>query len=299
MSEFAAGTDREPQPVKRQLSLTEKIEASVELAQFAVEHHFPFAGKPQSIENKDDGSRVTNHDKAIEQAFISLVGSDVLGEETHQRMHRDPRQVFELAKVWIIDPIDGTSHFIRGEQGQYTSAWGEFQIRKGVMTPSFGAVLLPSRGEKGMLMLGHGETMLEIDLASGKRTRRAAERTPDSFWPLRIASAEWSVTKVVPPERMHLIDREGSSGVSVADLAAVIEGRAHLSFITANIWDVAGPIAVGRAAGCELVRLDTGEPVDGFTEADFTLDHSDDPWRIRSPLVFCRAGQYQKLKEIL
>jgi fructose-1,6-bisphosphatase/inositol monophosphatase family enzyme len=71
------------------------------------------------IEKKSDNSSVTTADKAAERALIvrlqqALPGSVVVGEESFEA---DPGILSHFGGqdyVWVIDPIDGTTNFIKG-----------------------------------------------------------------------------------------------------------------------------------------------------------------------------------------
>lgn len=65
-------------------------------------------------EDKPDDSPVTNADKACEKLFVSLIeeafpNDGILGEEGAAREGTSGRR-------WIIDPIDGTRDFLRGNR---------------------------------------------------------------------------------------------------------------------------------------------------------------------------------------
>ncbi len=71
------------------------------------------------VETKPDGSFVTKADRAAEarlteQLTALLPGSKLLGEETVGNWRTSPL-LTDRGDVWIADPIDGTSQFIRGE----------------------------------------------------------------------------------------------------------------------------------------------------------------------------------------
>jgi histidinol-phosphatase len=70
--------------------------------------------RPFEVRHKADGSHVTAADEAIERLVRERVAAEfpdhrVLGEEHGQSGPSDPE-----APVWIIDPIDGTANFVKG-----------------------------------------------------------------------------------------------------------------------------------------------------------------------------------------
>lgn len=72
------------------------------------------------IQTKSDSSVVTIADQMAEKALIARLqdywpGSQVLGEELYES-NPNSMKVFDSDDfVWVIDPIDGTSSFMRGE----------------------------------------------------------------------------------------------------------------------------------------------------------------------------------------
>ncbi len=92
--------------------LTRELALAHELADMADAQTLPAFRSHLEVEHKDDGTPVTAVDRGVERALrarIREVFPDhaVLGEE-------DGRDGPADAPTWIIDPIDGTTNFIRG-----------------------------------------------------------------------------------------------------------------------------------------------------------------------------------------
>ncbi len=69
--------------------------------------------KPHKVEEKNDGSFVTNADKEIESKFRESLkknfpGHGIVGEEFGSENEQNEY-------VWVIDPLDGTHNFIAGK----------------------------------------------------------------------------------------------------------------------------------------------------------------------------------------
>jgi len=83
----------------------------------------PYHGRvrPSSVRYKADQSAVTTYDRECERALAvglkSITpGSDVVGEE---QIDADPgafNRINAARSVWVVDPIDGTGAFARGEK---------------------------------------------------------------------------------------------------------------------------------------------------------------------------------------
>ena len=102
-----------PQDIAQDLALIKPLQVAIEAAQAAggaiLER---FRAADLSVENKGDGSPVSEADQAAEKLIRSILGEsfpdiDIYGEE----------EGFEdtgSAYRWVVDPIDGTLSFISG-----------------------------------------------------------------------------------------------------------------------------------------------------------------------------------------
>jgi histidinol-phosphatase len=89
-----------------------QLEAAVRAAKAAGEVILPYFRTSLQVETKADQTPVTAADRAAEQAIVAMLQSQFpdygfLGEEFGE-------QAGATNTRWIIDPIDGTSNFIRG-----------------------------------------------------------------------------------------------------------------------------------------------------------------------------------------
>jgi len=90
------------------------------LAQEAGEVILPYFSHHVAFDNKDDGSPVTLADKAAD-AFICAElqrltpNIPILSEETLVPVSLEERLSWSL--LWLVDPLDGTRQFIRGDAG--------------------------------------------------------------------------------------------------------------------------------------------------------------------------------------
>ena len=110
-----------------------------------------FRGEGLEVRLKADLSMVTQADTAIEamvreQLAVAFPDDRVLGEE-------EGGEAGERGRVWIVDPIDGTSNFVRG-----VPAWGTLialrQDGEGVL----GVCDMPAMGERYAASKGEGAT---------------------------------------------------------------------------------------------------------------------------------------------
>lgn len=100
------------------------------------------------VDTKPDRSFVTDADQAVEAAIRELLAAErpddsFLGEETGTSG--------DSARVWIIDPIDGTSNFLRG-----VPVWGTLIALSVDGEPVIGVVSAPALGMRWWAERGSG-----------------------------------------------------------------------------------------------------------------------------------------------
>ncbi|WP_280399402.1 3'(2'),5'-bisphosphate nucleotidase CysQ [Nocardia carnea] len=159
----------------------------------------------------------------------------VLSEESPD----DPART-ERSRVWIVDPLDGTREF--GEPGR--TDWAVHVALAIDGDPAVGAVALPATGT----VLHTGQPPVLTDPPPPGTVRVALSRSRPSFDVLRMVS------------RLSAIEVPmGSAG---AKAMAVVRGQADIYAHSGGQyeWDSCAPVAVARAAGLHVSRLD-GSPL--------------------------------------
>ena len=134
------------------------------------------------VQLKPDRSQVTDADTRVEKVIREHLASArpddaILGEE----FGTDGRST----RQWIVDPIDGTSNFVRG-----VPIWGALIALVIDGVPEVGVVSAPALGKRWWAATGHGSWVQEEgreprrlhvsgidDLASASVTRPPASRT--------------------------------------------------------------------------------------------------------------------------
>ena len=208
-----------------------------------------------TVQQKGNASNlVTSRDLEVEQFLAKrltalLPGSEVLGEEG------DHSQI-QAKYLWVIDPIDGTSNFVR-DIG--FSAVSVGLVRNG--EPFLGVVCNPYREETFYAVTGGGAWL------NGKPIRVSE----NDFAHSHLCSAMSLYNKALAPQCFHIISRVyeecddlrrmGSAALELAYLAC---GRVELYFeIRLFPWDAAGAIPIIReAGGCVKVLYSDGFPLD-------------------------------------
>ncbi|MFM7616421.1 MAG: 3'(2'),5'-bisphosphate nucleotidase CysQ [Actinomycetes bacterium] len=189
----------------------------------------------------DQGDRDAN-DLILAALAEARPADAILSEES-----ADDRSRLDAARVWIVDPLDGTREYREGR-----TDWAVHVALAIDGAPAVGAVALPALG----LVLAT-EPSPTLAPATGGPPRLIVSRTRDVpiTEPLRRALG----AEVVPM---------GSAG---AKAMAIVRGEADLYAHEGGQyqWDNCAPVAVALAAGLHATRLD-GSPL-FYNGADASL----------------------------
>lgn len=173
------------------------------------------------VMTKPDKTPVTDADKAVERAIIGMLAAEraedfVLGEEFGEQAGRGADPSDGLAdhphRQWIIDPIDGTSNFLRG-----VPVWATLIALAVDGEPVVGVVSAPALGKRWWATKGNGAWVDE------SRDALSTMAIPDAL--AGLLGEPMSATS--EPRRLHV------SGVT--DLA-----DASISYNSLQQWDQAG-----------------------------------------------------------
>lgn len=201
-------------------------------------------------ERKSDGSVVTAADRAVEAAIREVLGEArpddaILGEEAGQSGDGGRR--------WIIDPIDGTAHFVAGDDRWLVLLALEDagQITVGVAAlPTQGSIWWAQRGSGAWTSAvdGSGERRLGVDPAGPDvlpGSRFGVVPTEDNLFPADFALVA-PLSAVTPPVAWDL-----HAGLLVAS------GRMDVAVQTrGEIWDFAPMSLIVTEAGGHHSGLD-------------------------------------------
>jgi histidinol-phosphatase len=196
---------------------------------------------------KPDGTIVTPADEQVEEVLrVRLAAARpadaVLGEE------QGLSGSFGAPRTWVLDPIDGTSHFFRGRIGFATLI---SLLIGGV--PVIGVISMPARGSRWWGAVG-----LVADSTGGPLHVSDAASLADAS----VVVAEplsWGEHQ----PGLELVHAQAAETYPAADIGLfcdVAEGRADVALIpSGDVWDLAAPYAVVTAAGGVCTDL-TGTP---------------------------------------
>jgi 3'(2'), 5'-bisphosphate nucleotidase len=182
----------------------------------------------------------------------------VLSEEA-----ADDRRRLEADRVWIIDPLDGTTEY--GEEGRtdwavHVALWE----RGSGLTEA--AVALPARG----MTLSTAEPLPDVREPGGP-IRLAVSRTRRPAWVVAVAEAIGGVLEPI-----------GSAGMKTMSIL-LGEADAYMHSGPMKEWDSAAPVAVATKAGLRASDLSGGE-------LEFNK-----PSRLTDQLIVCHPSMTEQL----
>ncbi|MFF7467830.1 inositol monophosphatase family protein [Streptomyces sp. NPDC008092] len=198
---------------------------------------------------------VTDADRLAERYLTGalaalLPGSVVVGEEA---VHADPETYYALQgdkPVWIVDPVDGTRQFVRGEDGFCTLV---ALAHRGVLLASW--TYAPAREQLATAVRGKGAFL------DGERLLAGA---PEAGRDLRIATSHPDYTTDAQKRALHALWTDGvaprACGSAGLEYLAVARGELDATaFSWEAAWDhAAGLLLVEEAGGAHLTIA--GEP---------------------------------------
>ncbi|AMM24001.1 histidinol-phosphatase [Variovorax sp. PAMC 28711] len=218
-------------------SANDLLRIAGELADAAAAQSLAFFRTPLEIITKADESPVTRADRAAETAMRGILGTQcpadgIYGEE--QGLER-----LDAARVWVLDPIDGTRSFITG-----SPLWGTLI---GVLEGGrvvFGMVDMPVLGERWTGQAGQGAQRdgqpVRVSTCTDIAKARIVTTSPDIFPP-----AEWAAFDRL--SRQCAMRRFGGDCYGYAQLAG---GTIDLVVETGlQPYDYLGPAGLIEAAG--------------------------------------------------
>ena len=210
-----------------------------------LEHHGAFR-----IERKSENDFVTEMDfrseALIRETLLSACPEDAFfGEETGGAT--------SAAGRWVVDPIDGTANFMRGNR-QYTISIAYERAGELVV----GCVFCPATGELFRAVRGEGAT------CNGRPMRVSGiARLRDGIVHLGFGHREPAAlerTLAVFPSLMAAVSDVRRSGTAAYDLCCVADGRAEgFLELGLSLYDYAAGYVILTEAGGRLTGWEAGE----------------------------------------
>lgn len=194
---------------------------------------------------KDEGD-LLSHDLILEMLQQERPDDAVLSEEGEDESHRDAAD-----RVWIVDPLDGTS-----EYGQGRADWAVqialWERGKGL---TVGALSLPAQD----LYWSTGDEPLELALPTDEPLRIAVSRSrPPTTLAQTVGELSDALAAAGITDQGVKVLPTGSVGGKVNTL---LTGEAHMYAHDTGFWewDVAAPYVVAQHLGLYAKGLDGAE----------------------------------------
>ena len=235
------------------LDLEGELEIAVRLARQAGKAIMECYQEDLPVERKAKNEPVTAADRIadglISAGLRAAFPSDgLLTEESEDDLSR-----LDKERVWIVDPLDGTTEFI-GRTGEFA-----VQIALSINAePVLGVVYQPIKGQLFHAVQGQGA----YHVCNGKKVRLGVSAVSEPA-NMRLVASRSHYTGFVEAARQSLgistVNRVGSVGLKVALVARGVCDL-YLATTISKEWDICAPHALLIEAGGILTNL-CGEPL--------------------------------------
>src|SRR4030095_3478262 len=234
-------------------SYTYELKVAIERAREAVDTILDHYEGPLNIEQKsydDDIEPVTQADRIANELIVGRLSSEFPGDGILAEESIDTARRLEKARVWMVDPLDGTNGFIDGN--------GDFAVQIGLVENGecvVGVVYQPLTGVLYRAVRGTGTWLERPDFPAEKSTVSDQAALSD----MRLAASRSHRSP-----RMNRVVRElgfkdevqrGSVGIKIGLLVErQCDVYIHLSPRTKQ-WDTCAPQLILTEAGGRLSDL--------------------------------------------
>lgn len=230
--------------------LTKELKASVEIALLAADLVRQYTGNKIKVDLKDGDEPVTEADRRASELIVARLQTAFPDDAVLSEEVPDDKSRLRHRRVWMVDPIDGTKDFIRGEDG--------YAVMIGLAidgVPKLGVVAQPATKKTYAAVVG-GEHFVDFQ---GHR-RPLATSTLSSAPGIRLVASKHHRTPKINAIRARLqIEDEFNTGGVGLKLGLIAENLRDLFVypgIHTKLWDSCGPQAILEAAGGTLTDLD-------------------------------------------
>jgi 3'(2'), 5'-bisphosphate nucleotidase len=208
-----------------------------------------------AVEMKPGDEPVTAADRAASDLIVAGLRAAFPGDVVISEENADDPARRSAARVWFVDPIDGTKDFIRREDG--------FCVMIGLAVdhrPALGAIYQPISRRLFLAAPDAGAHLL----VPGEAPRRIDCSGIDVLSEVRLVASKSHRTAAMDRVKSALgIDDELNIGSVGLKLALIAAGERDLYVNTSgktSSWDSCAPEAILREAGGRVTDLD-GEPL--------------------------------------
>jgi 3'(2'), 5'-bisphosphate nucleotidase len=203
-----------------------------------------YRGRPLLVERKAGDEPVTEADRAASTLIVDRLQAAFPDDVVLSEEIPDDRSRLGRARVWMVDPIDGTRDFVMGDVG--------FAVMIGLCVdgrPAVGAVAQPLSRKLYGGVAGQGSWLEGPDGA--RRTLRTSSLAAAPGIRL-VASKSHRTNRIDAVRRALQIDDElniGSVGLKIGLVAEAARDLYIYPGVRTKIWDSCGPEAILVGAG--------------------------------------------------
>jgi len=232
-----------------------ELDVAAELARRAGELIRGYLSSGLPVERKAGNEPVTEADRQANALLVAGLGAAFPGDGLLSEEAPDDGSRFSRERVWMVDPIDGTKDFIRGESG--------FAVMIGLLVgerPALGVVYQPIGDRLYTAASGRG-AWTSVGGAAPVRIHVSDVRDPAQ---IRMVASKSHREAVIDQVRAALgITDELNVGSVGLKLGLIARGERDLYVNPSGhskLWDVCGPEAILVEAGGRLSDA-RGEPL--------------------------------------
>jgi 3'(2'), 5'-bisphosphate nucleotidase len=230
-----------------------ELRVAIEIAREAGAAILDFYEGPLDIQQKsdsDDFEPVTQADKVANELIVTRLGQEFPDDGILAEESVDTKRRLEKSRVWMVDPMDGTSGFIAGN--------GDFAVQIGLTVNGacvMGVVYQPLTGVLYRAVIGGGTWIEKREFPP----HPAIVSEQSNLYDMRLAASRSHrsprMNRVVSQLGFKEEIRRGSVGIKIG---LIVERRCdvyvHLSPRTKQ-WDTCAPQLILTEAGGKLSDL--------------------------------------------
>lgn len=229
--------------LQRELELAQQT--ALEAGKILLDHY----DTKYQVQMKAGKEPVTIADQTSSQYIIEAIQRRFPNDAIVSEESALPTGLSREARIWVIDPMDGTKEFINHN--------GEFSVMIGLVregNPVMGVVYQPTTSMMSWGVTGEGAYM-----AQGHKRQRLHVSNENSLEQLRVAASRSHLTQELQDIYHQLgfrhIVQSGSLGLKFAMIARQL---CHIYFNLSNLtsaWDTCAPEVILKEAGGRISNL--------------------------------------------
>ncbi len=229
--------------------LAHELETAYQIALEAAALVRGYAGKTVKVDHKAGDEPVTEADRRASDLIVSRLRAAFPDDAILSEEMPDDGSRLHNERVWMVDPIDGTKDFIRGDEG-YAVMIGLAVASK----PTVGVVAQPATGKTYGAVVG-GDAWLDVN--GHKQALGTSSRS--QLKGVRFVASKSHRTPQIEAirERLGIEDETniGGVGLKVGLIAENLRDLYIYPGTRSKLWDGCAPEAILHAVGGKMTDL--------------------------------------------